>query len=34
LTSRRNAVSVMPAIGDTTNGDASSISPIFILVTG
>ena len=30
FTRRRNAVSVMPAIGATTSGDDSSIEPIFI----
>src|SRR5262247_2560194 len=30
LTRRRKAVSVMPAIGATTYGDASSIEPIFM----
>ena len=29
FTRRRNAVSVMPAMGETTNGDSSSIDPIF-----
>jgi hypothetical protein len=30
LTRRRNAVSVIPAMGETTNGDSSSMGPIFI----
>src|SRR5262245_28608989 len=30
FTRRRKAVSVMPAIGATTNGDGSSIDPIFM----
>ena len=30
LTRRRNAVSVMPAIGATTNGEVNSTEPIFI----
>src|SRR3954463_442839 len=34
LTRRRNAVSVMPAIGATTNGDGSATLPIFIGATG
>ena len=33
LTRRRNAVSVMPAIGATTNGEGSSIEPIFMCVS-
>ena len=30
LTRRRNAVSVMPAMGATTNGEASVTLPIFM----
>src|SRR5688572_4323531 len=30
LTRRRNAVSVIPAIGETTNGESRSTDPIFI----
>ncbi len=31
FTSRRNAVSVIPAMGETTNGDGSGTVPIFIV---
>ena len=30
FTRRRKAVSVMPAMGETTSGDASSMEPIFM----
>ena len=30
FTRRRNAVSVMPAMGETTNGESSSMVPIFM----
>ena len=31
FTSRRKAVSVIPAIGETTNGESSSMGPIFMI---
>src|SRR5688500_15132794 len=34
FTSRRNAVSVIPAIGATTYGDCSSTEPIFMTLVG
>src|ERR1700752_322025 len=34
LTRRRNAVSVMPAIGDTTKGNGSVTDPIFMISVG